>query len=322
MPYLIGTDEAGYGPNLGPLVITACTWEVPAGNNRVNLYRRLAKAVINTPRQSECGKLPLAIADSKLLYKPPLGLGLLERGVLSCLGLMALKTTHWRSLWQQLEPARDLRLDLLPWHIGCDLPLPLAADGDDLTQVVPALREATEAADVRLLRVDSRCLFPEEFNQLTEEYGNKAEALSRCTLRLVADALAALPAGAAHVVCDKHGGRNRYGPLLQDLFPDVLIEVRGESRALSTYRWGPKETRCQVDFQAGGEEALPTALASMVSKYLRELSMRAFNDFWRGHLPQLRPTAGYPGDSRRFKNDIAAVQQSLGIEDRLLWRER
>jgi hypothetical protein len=73
---------------------------------------------------------------------------------------------------------------------------------------------------------------------------------------------------------------------------------------------------------AGGERALPTALASMVSKYLRELSMHAFNAYWRRHLPDLRPTAGYPGDSRRFKTEIAGVQQELGIEDHLLWRER
>src|SRR5215203_3406446 len=28
MPYLIGTDEAGYAPNLGPLVVTATVWHV------------------------------------------------------------------------------------------------------------------------------------------------------------------------------------------------------------------------------------------------------------------------------------------------------
>jgi hypothetical protein len=106
------------------------------------------------------------------------------------------------------------------------------------------------------------------------------------------------------------------------LFPDVLIEVARESRAQSTYRWGPKATRCVIDFLADGERALPTALASMVSKYLRELSMLAFNGYWRRHLPELKPTAGYPGDSRRFKAEITPLQQSLGIDDRLLWRSR
>ena len=40
MPYLLGTDEAGYGPNLGPLVISASLWEVPEGVRGDDLYER------------------------------------------------------------------------------------------------------------------------------------------------------------------------------------------------------------------------------------------------------------------------------------------
>ena len=32
----------------------------------------------------------------------------------------------------------------------------------------------------------------------------------------------------------------------------------------------------------------------MASKYLRELAMRPFNEFWSRHVPELKPTAGYP----------------------------
>jgi hypothetical protein len=60
----------------------------------------------------------------------------------------------------------------------------------------------------------------------------------------------------------------------------------------------------------------------MTAKYHRELAMRAFNAFWTARLPDLRPTAGYPKDSHRFKAAIAAVQSDLGIEDRLVWRSR
>ena len=60
----------------------------------------------------------------------------------------------------------------------------------------------------------------------------------------------------------------------------------------------------------------------MASKYLRELAMHAFNRHWLQHLPDLLPTAGYPIDARRFKSEIAAVQQILGIEDRILWRTK
>ena len=43
MPYLLGTDEAGYGPNLGPLVISGSVWEVRDGVQGNDLYERLAK---------------------------------------------------------------------------------------------------------------------------------------------------------------------------------------------------------------------------------------------------------------------------------------
>jgi hypothetical protein len=110
--------------------------------------------------------------------------------------------------------------------------------------------------------------------------------------------------------------------VLQHFFADWIVEVHGESRDASVYRFGPDQRRTQVTFRPRAECFLPTALASMTSKYLRELAMRAFNAFWCGHLPELRPTAGYSVDARRFKQDIVAKQQSLGIDDRLLWRDR
>jgi len=51
----------------------------------------------------------------------------------------------------------------------------------------------------------------------------------------------------------------------------------------------------------------------MTAKYLRETAMRAFNAFWAERVPGLRPTAGYPGDARRFREEIA---------DRMDLRER
>ena len=60
----------------------------------------------------------------------------------------------------------------------------------------------------------------------------------------------------------------------------------------------------------------------MTAKYLRELSMRAFNEFWSAHVPNLRPTAGYPNDAQRFRKEIAAAQRELKIDDHVLWRNR
>jgi hypothetical protein len=73
---------------------------------------------------------------------------------------------------------------------------------------------------------------------------------------------------------------------------------------------------------AKGESQLPIALASMLSKHHRELAMIQFNAFWRSHIPDLQPTAGYPQDAQRFKKQIADIQKKLGITDESLWRKR
>ena len=81
--------------------------------------------------------------------------------------------------------------------------------------------------------------------------------------------------------------------------------------------FGPAETRTTISFRCQGERALPVALASMTAKYLRELAMRAFNDYWCRRFP-IAPTAGYSQDARRFKKQIAPLQTALGIDDRQL----
>jgi hypothetical protein len=78
----------------------------------------------------------------------------------------------------------------------------------------------------------------------------------------------------------------------------------------------------EVRFHTKAESHLPAALASMASKYLRELAMEALNGFWCRRVDGLHRTAGYPLDAKRFKAEIAAVQAELGIEDRRLWRMR
>ncbi len=321
MPYLIGTDEAGYGPNLGPLVISASVWHVAESPIETDLYRLLRQVVCKRP-PGRASMRRLAIADSKALYSPAQGLKVLERGVLAALGLIDRCPCDWLDVWQLLAPRSLVHLPDMPWHANYDLRLPLAADPEDLAQLAPKLRRGLEHAGVRLVALESRAVFPEQFNRATDQFGNKSEVLSKVTLALVGDMLRHCTGEAALVVCDKHGGRNHYGRLLQQQFPEPLVEVHGESSAQSIYRWGPSDQRIEIRFRARGEAFLPTALASMASKYLRELAMGAFNEFWCGRLPDLAPTAGYPRDARRFHAAIGPLQSALGIEDRIVWRDR
>src|SRR5262245_64369720 len=84
MALLIGMDEAGYGPNLGPLVISATAWEVPGDPRKIDLWEKFAGIIEQTP-PVECEHLQ--IADSKVVYSPARGLDNLETGVLHALAV-------------------------------------------------------------------------------------------------------------------------------------------------------------------------------------------------------------------------------------------
>ena len=325
MPHLIGTDEAGFGPNLGPLIVSATVWELPPSVSGDDLYRVLGDVIVRTPAEvAGSDRASVAMSDSKELYKPKAraGLGHLERGLLAAAAVLDFHVAGWREIWDVLAPdsAEDRRT--IPWYVDYDTPIPIDAEPTEIPALAEALGAGLDKAGVRLVAIRSRAVFPEEFNRLVSEHESKGAALSHITLDLAAEMMGGLDPGSVSVVCDKHGGRNRYADLLADHFPDRFIEIHGEDRRRSVYRFGPSDGRVEFRFETKAERYLPVALASMASKYLRELAMRAFNEFWRGRLDGLKPTAGYPQDAKRFRQDIAGIQADLGIEDGILWRTR
>lgn len=324
MAYVIGTDEAGYGPNLGPLVIVATLWRTaddlpPAGFDEC-LQRNIDRGERIGGASGEGNRL--VIADSKQVYHAGGSLAVLESGVLSAVATWSDLPKTGRALWASLAPGAMSQIAELPCQDTFDVELPTQSDIDVIDKHIRTLREAFATGQVCLERIAATALFPAEFNRRAEEVDSKGTVLSVATISLIAELLDSIDDGPVAIVCDKHGGRNRYGELLQQQFPDAWIEVRRESRPASIYRFGSPARRVEICFRSSGEQHAAAALASMTAKYLRELSMAAFNRFWRQHLPQVRPTAGYPLDARRFKAAIADVQRELKIDDQLLWRSR
>jgi hypothetical protein len=380
MGILVGMDEAGYGPNLGPLAVAATAWEVadnacveraksrngrrPANNrpgkhlavlasrngsgdgtiavlprtkagtarkrrfaDEIDLYSLLRNIVAKSGSERR-----VPIADSKVLYNPATGLRQLERGLHAVLRTMGQHLSCWSQIVQYCGADPDGCHCRVCWPEGFDCSLPIHAEPDELSRLGIRFGRACQAVGVRPLFIRARLVFPEQFNDLVAHLGNKAAALSHITvglLREVTDAIrtdGAQPSARSpspiYAVCDKHGGRNFYTAFLQHHFSEHWIAPVFESHAESHYQWGQPEERVRVTFRVNGETFLPTALASMTAKYLRELVMRAFNEFWCARVPDLRPTAGYYGDSRRFKKAIADKQRELGIDDHLIWRNR
>ena len=279
---ILGTDEAGYGPNFGPLVVSLTAWDVPLEEM--------------TPLLEPLKAEGIQIGDSKKLYHGG-SLTVLEAGVLVPL----------RSLQKIVQPT--------------------ASDEKRLAELAAKFETVLRQHQVRLLDMQYRSVEPEEFNQLLERFDSKGTLLSQITLQLIAAQIEKLvqdrnDSSPVLVLCDKHGGRNRYLDVLSEFFPGEFIQVVRESRESSVYRLTVYGRQLEFRFLAKGESHVPIALASMLSKYRRELSMLQFNAFWRSHVPDLKPTAGYPEDAKRFKQEIAAVQAKLGIADENLWRKR
>ena len=320
--YLIGTDEAGYGPNLGPLVITATLWQVPDEAIDECLYARLKKSVTALPRRSARPDARLWLADSKVVYSSADGLATLERGVGAALACCGLQMPTLHALLEALDADCRTQMPHLPWHAGSDFALPLAGNSADIEAAAERLRAGLAAADVRLTAVRSRVVFPETFNSEVERLNNKSTLLTQESLRLVRSLLDLCDAGEVRIACDKHGGRNAYAAALQEHVFDGLLQTVRESRAESLYRVCDGERRVEIGFRVGGERSLPAALASMTCKYVRETAMHAWNTFWQSRVPGLVPTAGYPTDAIRFRHDIAAAVAALELPECLWWRSR
>jgi hypothetical protein len=362
MGILIGMDEAGYGPNFGPLVVAATAWHYTdqgEPTSVVGRYRakstsqpnacavaeRKPQSAVRNPKSDtidlyhslrsiiskSASERRIAIADSKSLYTPGLGLRQLERGLHAVLRSMQQVLSCWSELIEYCGADPHGHHKRTCWPDGHNCTLPIDAEHEELSRLEPRFTRACESARVRPLLIRARLVFPSEFNELVERYGTKGAALSHITVGLLREVIDQIvhhvPQPTAsqfptHVVCDKHGGRNFYAALLQHHFSEHWIEPVYESHSESRYEWGEPESRIRVSFRMQGERFLPTALASMTAKYLRELSMRAFNEFWCSRIPDLRPTAGYPKDAHRFRDAIAAVQKELKVNDHALWRNR
>jgi len=316
MTILIGTDEAGYGPNLGPLTITATAWEFPDGTTAEDCWTLLADSISSRPTATDC---ELQVGDSKNVYSSRGSLEALERTVLVALRMIGASPATLGQLGKAV--AGNLFANQYsgePFRPDDSLHLPRDTSPAVIESAAAALTKTMEDAGVSLLAIQSCVLYPREFNRRVQAEQSKGRVLSTATLQLVANIIVSEQSENALVICDKHGGRNRYDELLSETFGDQLVFRIEEGRALSRYRLGGLEFR----FQTKAEQHLPVALASMVSKYLRELAMIEFNVHWSDRVPGIKPTMGYPVDATRFLEEIEANPDITSIDRNTLWRCR
>lgn len=318
MPWLIGVDEAGYGPNLGPFVMTAAACRVPEGLEARELWPTLKKAV---RRRSARADGRLLIDDSKLVYGTAAGLGALELGVLAVHAPADLSGLELDGLLAAVCPASRPALHDECWYTG-RTPLPACAKLAVLTEAVASFHECCRQAGIEWAALRSTVVLPEQFNYLVDKWGTKGAVLGHALAELLRDQPGDQDdAEPMEIMIDKHGGRNHYAAMLQEAIPEGTVVAMEEGMECSSYRVVGGRRPLTLTFQPRADgEHLCVALASMVSKYVRELLMLEFNRYWQERVPGLQPTAGYPGDAKRFFESIRPAVAKLGIAERVLWR--
>jgi ribonuclease HII len=162
-----------------------------------------------------------------------------------------------------------------------------------------------------------------EINRQLEILGNKSLLLFKDCVTHLKEIFEYYGMHKPKVLIDKHGGRNYYEKLLAQNFEGCDVDSIVEGNPLSTYSIKNESKRMDVSFIVGADSKyFPTALASMFSKYIRELFIKLFNAFWQEKVQDIKPTAGYPEDARRFLSQIHDVKNKLNISDDILIRAK
>ena len=170
---MIGTDEAGYGPKLGPLVVASTLW---LGKPDSPQPLDLATAVDLLGE-----RLPLV--DSKRLYQPGHASAALSELEAVALALVSSATNQVPESAQQLlltvsrTPVQANSQSANPFpgtNEFNSLKLPVTASPQRIEEIAACLRELDATSGIRIASLQLHCVLPAQFNSLVQQRGNKA----------------------------------------------------------------------------------------------------------------------------------------------------
>ena len=337
MRLVLGVDEAGYGPNLGPLVVAVSAWAVDSRLEVLDGLEPFApefQAASWTPRSAF-----VPFGDSKKIYQSGKGLAGLNFALRFFESIFEGKPSEKRPWFELGRLAQEdlSRVESHPWY-RCKNPVKGLGRANQVDENSEAscrfAREKLLKLGVRLIGFRLRVLDEAYFNECVDRLGNKSDVLGHISLELAWKVLGECmdfhSFKGIEIYCDRQGGRKKYAGLISQTYERSHQEsqvpfcsVVGESPQTSVYSMRPAGIATSIRFQVHGDSLFPPAAASMVAKWARESLMERFNGYWREVVgPGLKPTAGYAVDAARFARDIEPWITKLAIEKNQWWRRK
>ena len=337
MRLVLGVDEAGYGPNLGPLVVAVSAWAVDSRLEVLDGLEPFApefQAASWTPRSAF-----VPFGDSKKIYQSGKGLAGLNFALRFFESIFEGKPPQKRPWFELGQLAQEdlSRVESHPWY-RCKNPAKGLGRANQVDENSEAscrfAREKLLKLGVRLIGFRLRVLDEAYFNECVDRLGNKSDVLGHISLELAWKVLGECmdfhSFKGIEIYCDRQGGRKKYAGLISQTYERSHQEsqvpfcsVVGESPKTSLYSMRHAGIATSIRFQVHGDSLFPPAAASMVAKWARESLMEQFNGYWREVVgPGLKPTAGYAVDAARFARDIEPWITKLAIEKNQWWRRK
>ncbi|MCF7974040.1 MAG: hypothetical protein K9N55_09520 [Phycisphaerae bacterium] len=316
MAVLVGIDEAGYGPLLGPLVVSCAAFRLPTEDLQSDVWQLLNRSVTKTAKRA-AGRL--LITDSKKAHSKSAGIKHLQRTTLAVCRTLGYSPHTIASLMELLDPPCLPRLRTYPWYVGLESQT-LGQDEADIGIAANALVHDLKRQKMAFLGLKSRCLDVAYYNERVEVVRNKSNVLFTETCCLLQEALALDKNEDLQVVVDRQGGRIHYRESLLRMFPGADLSIIRETEQMSSYEMTTQNRRARLHFVVKADaRCLPVSLASMVSKYVRELLVKRLNEYFISLCPTLKPTAGYWQDGQRFVKDLKQINpEKMPDKERLI----
>ncbi len=291
---VVGIDENGFGPKLGPLVVTATLVDIGDPEKLLNSSLKESKKICASGKMKICEMIALSFYKS--LY--------------DCIPFTSSELLSNILLTQKDECPSPLT-PCVP-----DFVLPCWTDTSNLLDIEIAGKYLQEI-NAHLLEIKSIALCPGRFNQKLQFTSSK----SHLDYLLFEDLILYFKENYREeeilFLCGRIGGTKDYSPFFNRFSlvpqPDKEEETRyafpegGEARFITK----------------GDDKYFPITLSSIVGKYIRELFVEQMNRFFRSHIPDLPYCSGYiNATTELFIEKTANLRNKLGIPHHCFLREK